>query len=62
MMIMDQRVTKLAHKLGDKELSAKLVAAKLDTPRKIKAATDKQLKAIQGVGDATLADVRKRIG
>ena len=34
---MDQRVYKLARKLGDATLAAELVDAGLDTPKKIKA-------------------------
>jgi hypothetical protein len=59
---MDQRVTKLNHRLGNRTLAAKLVAAGLGTPKAIKAATDKQLKAIPDVGDATVAIIRERIG
>jgi len=40
----------------------RLVAAGLDTPRKIKAAKDADLKAIKGIGDATVAAVRGRLG
>jgi len=57
---MDARVQKLAIKLGDTELAQALVRAGLDTPRKIKRATDKELLAVPGVGQARRAELRKR--
>ena len=59
---MDPRANKLNHRLNDRDLAEKLVAAGLDTARKIKAATDRQIKAVQGIGDATLSVIRERIG
>jgi len=56
----DERVRKLTHLLRDADTAAKLVEAGLDTPRRIKAATDDQLEAVRGVGPATRADLRKR--
>ena len=55
---MDARVMKLAHKLNDKELAEKLVEAGLDTPRKLKAAKDKDIKAAPGVGQSGVDKVR----
>jgi hypothetical protein len=52
-------VRKLTHKLRDAELARALVAAGLDTPRKIKAASDEELEA--AAGKSGLAAVRKRI-
>lgn len=60
--VMDIRVVKLNKKLRDKALAEKLIDAGLVTPRSIKGATDKQLKAISDVGDATVAIIRDRIG
>jgi hypothetical protein len=56
---MDKLIRKLRHYVGD--AAEALVAVGLDTPRKIKAATDEQVKAAKGVGDATLAEIRKRM-
>jgi len=58
---MDARVRKLAHVLGDGELAEKLVKARLDTPRKIKAAEDGAITAIPGVGKSTLDKIRARV-
>lgn len=58
----DIRVVKLNKRLQDKALAEKLVAAGLTTPRDIKAASNKRLKAVQGIGDATVAIIRDRIG
>ena len=57
---MDARVQKLQIKLGDTELAQALVRAGLDTPRKIKAATDKELLAVPGVGQTRRAELRKQ--
>ena len=59
---MNQLIDKLNHKLGDRELARKLVAAGYTTPRDIKAASNQALKAVQGIGDATVAVIRQRIG
>jgi len=58
----DIRVVKLNKRLQDKALAEKLVAAGLTTPRDIKAASNKALKAIRGIGDGTVAVIRDRIG
>ena len=55
---MDHRITKLKRKLGDAELAGKLVNVGLDTPRKLKAADDKDIKAISGVGQSGADKVR----
>ena len=57
---MDARVQKLAMKLGDRALAAKLVQAGLDTPRKIKAATDKELEGVEGIGKSARETIRGR--
>jgi NAD-dependent DNA ligase len=59
---MSRVVDKLNIKLADRALSRKLAEAGLTTPKKIKAATDRQLKSIQGVGDAAVQSIRDRIG
>ena len=56
---MHSKTTKLAHKLGMKKLAGALVEAGLDTPAKIKGATDAQIKAIPGVGPATVKKIRQ---
>lgn len=58
---MNKQVEKLRH-FFDASIAQKLVDAGLETPRKIKAAKDADLKAIKGVGDATVAAVRGRLG
>jgi DNA integrity scanning protein DisA with diadenylate cyclase activity len=55
--MMDGRVRKLAHKL-DAKLVEKLVEAGLDMPRKIKAAKDKDIKAVPGIGQSGVDKVR----
>ena len=57
---MDARVEKLAHLGVDKVDAERLVNAGLDTPRKIKAATDKELEALPGIGKAKRAELRER--
>lgn len=59
---MDQRITKLNHRLDDLPLATALVNAGLTTPRKIKAASDKALGAIPTIGDATVQAIRQKIG
>jgi len=55
---MDARARKLAVMFSDEEAAEKLVAAGLDTPRKIRAAKEADLKA--AVGAAGLRKVRER--
>ncbi len=57
---MDARVEKLARLSVDRADAERLVNAGLDTPRKIKAATDKQLEAVPGIGKAKRAELRER--
>jgi len=45
--------------LTENDASA-LVKAGLDTPRKIKAATDKAIEAVPGIGKAKRAELRER--
>jgi DNA integrity scanning protein DisA with diadenylate cyclase activity len=52
---------KLARKLGDPRLAAALVEAGFDNPAKIRKATDKELRAIDGVGPATLKAIRGKV-
>ena len=53
-------MSKLAIKLKDAELAAKLTEAGYTNPRKIRNASDKDLRAIPGLGQATLAKVREK--
>jgi hypothetical protein len=55
---MDRRVQKLGALLGDQLLAGKLVAAGLDTPKKLKSATDQQI--VRAVGAKNKDAVRKR--
>ncbi len=57
---MDKRVMKLSRIVGTEDAEA-LVAAGLDTPRKIKAADDKDIEAIKGIGKSKRAAIRKSI-
>ena len=54
------RVRKLEKKLGDAELAQALVEAGFDNPAKIRAAKDKDLETVKGVGKGKLAQVRAR--
>ena len=54
-------MTKLGHKLQDEELAALLMAAGFDTPRKIRDAKDSDLKAVKGVGQASLNKIREKL-
>jgi len=56
---MNQRVQKLSH-FVDKDVAEALVAAGLDTPRKIKAVDDKAIEAIKGIGKAKKDKIRER--
>ena len=53
-------MSKLAILLQDEELAAKLTEAGYTNPRKIRNASDKDLRAIPGLGQATLAKVREK--
>jgi hypothetical protein len=48
----DARVGKLVSKGVEPETAVALVAAGIDTPRKIKAATNAQIEAVPGIGKA----------
>ena len=54
-------MNKLAIKLKDADLAAKLEAAGFDNPRKIRDATDKQLRAVEGIGQAALSKIREKL-
>ena len=56
---MDKRVKKLAHYVG--EDAEALVAAGLDTPRKIKAASDDEIEKIKGIGPAKRKAILERL-
>ena len=60
---MDAHARKLLHYLNDDEsmtgVIIELVKAGYGTPRLIKAATDRQLRAIVGVGKKMLAKIRE---
>ena len=57
---MNARVQKL-QQLGLERTDAEaLVKAGLDTPARLKAATDKQIEAVPGVGKAKRAELRER--
>ena len=43
-------------------LIEQLVVDGFDSPRKIKAASDSELKAVRGVGDASVAALREALG
>ena len=58
---MDVKVQKLAIKLRDAELAQKLVIAGFDNPAKIRRAEDKDLRAIPGIGQASLDKIRGRL-
>lgn len=59
--MVDPRVQKLALKLRDLDLASRLVAAGFDNPAKIRKAADKDLKAVPGVGQASVDKLRKRL-
>ena len=54
-------MSKLAIKLGDAELAALLEAAGLNTPRKIRDASDKDLTSVKGIGPAGLDKIREKL-
>jgi len=55
---MNTKTTKLARKLGDRELAGALVKAGFDNPAKLRAASDKALR--DAVGQDKLDKVRGR--
>jgi DNA integrity scanning protein DisA with diadenylate cyclase activity len=57
---MDARVAKLKH-FVDKDVAELLVQAGLTTPRKIKAAKDKDIEAVKGIGRAKKDKIRERL-
>ena len=57
---MDARVRKLQLKGIDLRDAQALVAAGFATPRDIKAASDRELRAVEGVGPAKLKQIRER--
>ena len=54
-------MNKLAVKLQDAELAAALTEAGFDNPRKIRDASDKDLKAIPGLGDVAVRKIRAKL-
>ncbi len=52
---------KLAIKFKDRQLARLLVRAGLTTPRAVRNATDDELRAINGVGPATLQAIRRKM-
>jgi len=60
---MDQRVSRLANHFDlSEEIAIKLVAADLDTPRKIKGVSDSVLRLIPGIGKSTVDSIRETRG
>ena len=55
------KVYKLAKKLKDLDLAQVLVEAGLDSPAKIRAASDKDLQAVEGVGKVKVSKIREKI-
>ena len=55
------KVRKLAIKLRDADLAEKLAVAGFDNPAKIRNADDKDLRAIPGIGQASLDKIRGRL-
>ena len=58
---MNARVQRLGKVLKDEALAQALAAAGLDTPAKVKAAGDKDLEKIPGVGKATREKIRAKL-
>ena len=58
---MDAKVQKLGIKLGEPGLAALLANAGFDNPAKIRKAEDKDLRAIPGIGQASLDKIRGRL-
>lgn len=59
---MNQQAKRLMHYGIKEEIAEKLVAAGLHTPRLIRYAPDSTIRAIRGIGQATLATIREKIG
>lgn len=57
---MDARAMKLKQKLGDDTLAAELIAAGLDTPKKIKALSKSALE--KAIGKTKAGKVLERVG
>lgn len=57
---MDARIEKLARLGIDRTDAGTLVNGGLDTPAKIKAATDQQIEALPGIGKAKVKKLRER--
>jgi len=49
------------YKLSGKDAQS-LIDAGLTTPKLIRAASDNGLKALKGIGESALADIRKKVG
>jgi len=58
---MDAQITRLAVHLEDEALAETLVKAGFVLSKQIKAATDKELLAIPGIGEATVRRIRERL-
>ena len=58
---MDAHVRRLAHYLGDEALAEVLVMAGFALSKQVKAATDKDLLAVPGIGRATLRQIREKL-
>ena len=58
---MNPQVEKLMHYGIEEKIAEKLVTAGLHTPRLIRYAPDSTIKAIRGIGQATLTTIRKQI-
>ena len=58
---MDAYASRLAVHLGDEALAAMLVKAGFKLAKQVKAATDKDLLAVPGIGKATLKQIRERL-
>jgi len=54
-------VQKLAMRIGDPELAALLVKAGFDCPAKVRAASDKDLEAVKGIGKGSVRNLRKKL-
>ena len=57
---MDARIKKLCILGVDQQHAIKLVHARLDTPARIKSATDQEILALPGIGEAALAKIREK--